>query len=394
MKFGTKLIHNGNEVDPTTGALSIPIYQTSTFHQFDIENFGKYDYARSGNPTREALENTIAKLENGVRGFAFSSGMAAISSVLSLFSAGDHIVICEDVYGGTFRIATKVLNRFGIEFTFVDASNLQEIEAGIKPNTKGLYLETPSNPLLKITDLRGAIKLAKENDILVIVDNSFLSPYLQKPLDLGADIVVHSATKFIAGHSDVIGGLAVVNSEELAQELYTIQNSFGAILGPQDCWLTLRGLKTLKVRMDAYEQTASKLANWLLEQEEVEDVYYPGLKNHPGHDIHFEQASGAGAVLSFTLKTIEQTTKFLQTVENVAVAVSLGGVETIVSYPVKMSHATIPVDVRERLGVKDTLIRVSVGLEDLEDLIASFRKALNAGAREKQAVHGTGKSNN
>ncbi|MFB7139392.1 trans-sulfuration enzyme family protein [Gottfriedia sp. NPDC056225] len=394
MKFGTKLIHNGNEVDPTTGALSIPIYQTSTFHQFDIENFGKYDYARSGNPTREALENTIAKLENGVRGFAFSSGMAAISSVLSLFSAGDHIVICEDVYGGTFRIATKVLNRFGIEFTFVDASNLQEIEAGIKPNTKGLYLETPSNPLLKITDLRGAIKLAKENDILVIVDNSFLSPYLQKPLDLGADIVVHSATKFIAGHSDVIGGLAVVNSEELAQELYTIQNSFGAILGPQDCWLTLRGLKTLKVRMDAYEQTASKLANWLLEQEEVEDVYYPGLKNHPGHDIHFEQASGAGAVLSFTLKTIEQTTKFLQTVENVAVAVSLGGVETIVSYPVKMSHAAIPVDVRERLGVKDTLIRVSVGLEDLEDLIASFRKALNAGAREKQTVLGTGKSNN
>ncbi|WP_088012760.1 trans-sulfuration enzyme family protein [Gottfriedia acidiceleris] len=392
MQFGTKLIHNGNEVDQATGALSIPIYQTSTFHQFDIENFGKYDYARSGNPTREALENTIAKLENGVRGFAFSSGMAAISSVLSLFSAGDHIVICEDVYGGTFRIATKVLNRFGIDFTFVDASNIQEIEAGIKPNTKGLYLETPSNPLLKITDLSSAIKIAKENDILVIVDNSFLSPYLQRPLDLGADIVVHSATKFIAGHSDVIGGLAVVNSEELANDLYTIQNSFGAILGPQDCWLTLRGLKTLKVRMDAYEQTASKLANWLLEQEEVEDVYYPGLKNHPGHDVHFEQATGGGAVLSFTLKTLEQTTSFLQSVENVAVAVSLGGVETIVSYPVKMSHAAIPVDVRERLGVKDTLIRVSVGLEDIEDLIVSFRKALNV--REKQEVQSVGKTTN
>jgi cysteine-S-conjugate beta-lyase len=376
MKFGTKLIHNGNEVDPYTGALSIPIYQASTFHQPNIEHLGKYDYARSGNPTREALENTIAQLENGVRGFAFSSGMAAISSVLSLFSAGDHIVICEDVYGGTFRIATKVLNRFGIEFTFVDASDTSEIETAIKSNTKGLYLETPSNPLLKITDLREAIKIAKRNDVIVIVDNSFLSPYFQKPLDLGADIVVHSATKFIAGHSDVIGGLAVVKSEELAKDLYTIQNSFGAVLGPQDCWLTLRGLKTLKVRMDVYEQTAQKLANWLASNECVEEVYYPGLKDHPGHDIHFEQASGGGAVLSFTLKTIDQTIRFLQNVENVAVAVSLGGVETIVSYPVKMSHAAIPKDVRERLGVKDTLIRVSVGLEDVEDLIASFQKAL------------------
>ena len=376
MKFGTKLIHNGNEVDPYTGALSIPIYQASTFHQPNIETIGKYDYARSGNPTREALENTIAQLENGVRGFAFSSGMAAISSVLSLFSAGDHIVICEDVYGGTFRIATKVLNRFGIEFTFVDASEISEIETAIKSNTKGLYLETPSNPLLKITDLRESIKIAKRNDVIVIVDNSFLSPYFQKPLDLGADIVVHSATKFIAGHSDVIGGLAVVKSEELARDLYTIQNSFGAVLGPQDCWLTLRGLKTLKVRMDVYEQTAQKLANWLLTNECVEEVYYPGLKDHPGHDVHFEQASGGGAVLSFTLKTIDQTIRFLQKVENVAVAVSLGGVETIVSYPVKMSHAAIPKDVRERLGVKDTLIRVSVGLEDVEDLIASFQKAL------------------
>lgn len=376
MKFGTKLIHNGNEIDPYTGALSIPIYQASTFHQSDIEKFGKYDYARSGNPTREALENTIAQLENGVRGFAFSSGMAAISSVLSLFSAGDHIVICEDVYGGTFRIATKVLNRFGIEFTFVDASNLSDIQLAIKANTKGLYLETPSNPLLKITDLSGAIKIAKKNDIIVIVDNSFLSPYFQKPLDLGADIVVHSATKFIAGHSDVIGGLAVVRSEELARDLYTIQNSFGAVLGPQDCWLTLRGLKTLKVRMDAYEETAQKLANWLLSNDCVEEVFYPGLKHHPGHDTHFEQASGGGAVLSFTLKTVEQTIHFLQNVENVAVAVSLGGVETIVSYPVKMSHAAIPKDVRERLGVKETLIRVSVGLEDVEDLISSFQKAL------------------
>lgn len=377
MKFGTKLIHNGNEIDPFTGALSIPIYQTSTFHQDDITNFGKYDYARSGNPTREALENTIAILENGVRGFAFSSGMAAITSVLSIFSAGDHIVICEDVYGGTYRVATKILNRFGIEFTFVDATNLDEVESAIQENTRGVYLETPSNPLLKITDLQGVIKIAKKQALLVIVDNSFLTPYLQKPLDFGADIVVHSATKFLAGHSDVIAGLAVVKDEELAKELYTIQNSFGAVLGPQDCWLTLRGLKTLKVRMDAHEQTAQKLANWLLQQEDVEEVFYPGLTNHPGHAIHFDQASGGGAVLSFTLKTAQQTVQFLQNIDHVAVAVSLGGVETIVSYPVKMSHAAMPSEVREKLGVKDTLIRVSVGLEDFEDLIASFEKALN-----------------
>lgn len=377
MKFGTKLIHNGNEIDEETGALSIPIYQASTYHQRDIDSFGKYDYSRSGNPTREALENTIARLENGCRGFAFSSGMAATSSVLSIFSAGDHIIICEDVYGGTYRITTKVLSRFNIEFTFVDASNLDNIKAAVRENTKAIFLETPSNPLLKITDLKGAIEIAKSNELIVIVDNTFMSPYLQKPLDLGADIVVHSATKFIGGHSDVVGGLAVAKTEDLANRIYAIQNSFGAILGPQDCWLLLRGLKTLKVRLDVHQQTAEKLANWLVKREEVEAVYYPSLQGHPGREIHLAQASGGGAVLSFRLKSLDVAKYFLNNIENAAFAVSLGGVETIVSYPAKMSHAAIPREEREKLGVTDTLIRVSVGLEEFEDLIESFDKALN-----------------
>lgn len=376
MRFGTKLIHNGNEIDEHTGALSIPIYQASTYHQKDIDNFGKYDYSRSGNPTREALENTIAQLENGYQGFAFSSGMAATSSVLSIFSAGDHIIVCEDVYGGTYRIATRVLNRFGIEFTFVDALNLENLKNAIKENTKAIFLETPSNPLLKITDLKGAISIAKERDLVVIVDNTFMSPYLQRPLDLGADIVVHSATKFIGGHSDVVGGLAVAKTKELSRRIYTVQNSFGAILGPQDCWLLLRGLKTLKVRLDAQGVTAEKLAKWLKERKEIQEVYYPGLETHPGHDIHFAQASGAGSVLSFKFKSLEQTKYFLNNIENAAFAVSLGGVETIVSYPVKMSHAAIPKEKRESLGVTDTLIRVSVGLEEYEDLIESFEAAI------------------
>lgn len=377
MKFGTKLIHNGNEIDEETGALSIPIYQASTYHQRDIDSFGKYDYSRSGNPTREALENTIAQLENGYRGFAFSSGMAATSSVLSIFSAGDHIIICEDVYGGTYRITTKVLSRFNIEFTFVDASNLDNIKAAVRENTKAIFLETPSNPLLKITDLKGAIEIAKSNELIVIVDNTFMSPYLQKPLDLGADIVVHSATKFIGGHSDVVGGLAVAKTEDLADRIYAIQNSFGAILGPQDCWLLLRGLKTLKVRLDVHQQTAEKLSRWLLKREEVEAVYYPSLEGHTGREIHLAQASGGGAVLSFRLKSLDVTKYFLNNIENAAFAVSLGGVETIVSYPAKMSHAAIPREEREKLGVTDTLIRVSVGLEEFEDLIESFDKALN-----------------
>lgn len=376
MNFGTKLIHNGNEIDKSTGALSIPIYQASTFHQQDVDNPGDFDYSRSGNPTREALENTIAKLEGGVNGYAFSSGMAAISSVFSLFLAGDHILVCKDVYGGTYRSVSKLFSNFNIEATFVDASDLEDIKGSIKENTKALFLETPSNPFLTVTDLRACVKIAKSHNILTIVDNTFMSPYLQRPLELGVDIVLHSASKFIGGHSDVVAGLVVVKDKEIARKIYFVQNTYGAILGPQDSWLLLRGLKTLKVRLDFQQKSAEKLANWLIEQKEIAEVYYPGLIKHPGREIHLSQADGYGAVLSFRTKNEDIAKGFLSKVTLAAVAVSLGGVETIVSYPVKMSHASIPWEEREILGIREDLIRVSVGLEDTEDLIKDFSIAL------------------
>ncbi|TCT14910.1 cystathionine beta-lyase [Natranaerovirga pectinivora] len=376
MKFGTRLIHNGNEIDEKTGALSIPIYQASTFHQKDIDGPVEFDYSRSGNPTRKALEETIAILEGGYKGFAFSSGMAATSSVLSIFEKDDHIIVCEDVYGGTHRVASKFFNKFGIEITFVNVTNIENIRKNIKKNTKAIFLETPSNPLLKVTDLKGVVKIAKEHNILTIIDNTFMTPLLQRPIDLGMDIVIHSATKFIGGHSDVIGGLVVVNSEALAKKVYFVQNGFGAILGPQDSWLLLRGIKTLKVRMDFQQKNALELATWLEKQDGVTEVYYPGLKNHPGKELHLSQAEGSGAVLSFKTDTPERARSFMKKVTLAAVAVSLGGVETIVSYPVKMSHAAIPKTERERLGITDNLIRVSLGLEEIDDIIDDFKNAL------------------
>ncbi len=377
MGFGTKLIHNGNETDKQTGALSIPIYQTSTYHQEDIDKPREFDYSRSGNPTRKALESTIALLEGGDRGFAFASGMAATSSVLSIFSAGDHVIVCEDVYGGTYRICSTFFNRFNLDVTFVDASDLAAVRKSIKANTKALFLETPSNPLLKITDLREAVGIAKEHKLLTIIDNTFMSPYLQRPMELGFDIVIHSATKFIGGHSDVLGGLVAVKGHDLARRVYQVQNSFGAVLGPQDSWLLLRGIKTLKIRLDYQQANAQRLAEWLSSHKKVQEVFYPGLKNHKGRDIHLSQADGPGAVLSFMAKDSETASAFMKNVKMAAVAVSLGGVETIVSYPVKMSHAAIPKQERERLGITDSLIRVSVGLEDLEDLVEDFDRALS-----------------
>ncbi|QUH26689.1 PLP-dependent transferase [Serpentinicella alkaliphila] len=377
MKFGTKLICNSGSKDPHTGALSLPIYQASTFHQEDVDNMGEFDYSRSGNPTRKGLEETIALLEGGTYGYAFASGMAAISSVLLTFAAGDHLLVCKDIYGGTYRACTTQLKDHGIEATFVDTENLEEIRKNIKTNTKGLYLETPSNPLLKITDLKGAINIAKEFNLITMVDNSFLSPYLQRPLELGADIVIHSATKFIGGHSDVIGGLVVVNERSLAKKIYRIQNTVGAVLGPQDSWLLLRGLKTLKVRMDYQQSSADKLARWLSDHKAVTEVFYTGLESHPNRDIHYSQASGAGAVLSFKMESESFTKAFLKELTLPAVAVSLGGIETIVSYPVKMSHASIPEAERLKLGVTSNLVRVSLGLEDIEDIIEDFNNAFN-----------------
>lgn len=376
MKFATRLIHGSHAIDPATGALSIPICQTSTFAQKSLDHFGKYDYARSGNPTREALEGVVAELEGGSRAFAFGSGMAAISSTLLLFAPGDHLVVCEDVYGGAFRVLTKLFSQWGLATTFVDATSIEALEAAIRPETKGIYLETPSNPLLKITDLRQAATLARNRGVLSLVDNTFMTPYLQRPLDLGCDVVLHSGTKFLNGHSDVVCGFAVVRDPTLAKRIGFIQNAFGAILGPQDCWLTLRGLKTLKIRMEESQATATRIAEWLTKQPLVKKVYYPGLSAHPGHGIHQRQADGPGAVLSFELASYELTRRVLEGVELAAFAVSLGGVESIISYPAKMSHAAMPPDERASRGISDTLVRLSVGLEDPDDLIADLARVV------------------
>lgn len=378
MKFATKLIHGKYLTDPQTGALSVPIYQVSTFHQDDVDKRQPYDYSRSGNPTRSALEEAVSVLESGKQGFAFSSGMAATSSVLSIFSSGDHVVVCRDVYGGTYRVLTTLFNRMGLEADFVDTTKLENIAAVMRKNTRAVFLETPSNPLLKITDLRGAIALAKDHGALVIVDNTFMTPYLQRPLELGADIVIHSATKFLGGHSDVVGGLAVVKCAELAKRVYSVQNGFGAVPGPQDCWLILRGLKTLKVRMDYQQQSALRLATWFAKHPLISEVYYPGLGQGQGSEVHAAQADGPGAVFSFVAKDPAVAKSFMKHVTLAAVAVSLGGVETIVSYPAKMSHASIPEAERETMGITDRLIRVSAGLEDTQDLMDDFEKAFKS----------------
>jgi Cystathionine beta-lyases/cystathionine gamma-synthases len=378
VKFATRLIHPGSETDPVTGAASVPIYLASTYHHASLDEPPAFDYARSGNPTRAALEEAAARLEGGAAAFAFSSGMAAIASVLMLFSTGDHLVVSEDVYGGTYRLLTTVLARLGIETTFVDTTDPERVAAAVRPNTKALYIETPSNPTLKITDLRAMVAIAQRHGLLTIVDNTFLTPYRQRPLELGCDIVVHSATKFLSGHSDVVAGLAIVRDAELGRRLYAVQNAVGAVLGVQDSWLLLRGLKTLKVRLDQAERTAAQLAAWLKTHPAVRRVYYPGLRDHPGHATHRSQATGDGAVLAFDLGSAEAVRRFVQAVRLPIVAVSLGAVESILTYPARMSHAAMPPEVRRARGIGDGLLRLSVGLEALEDLQADLAQALAA----------------
>lgn len=376
----TTLIHEGtrSRFERSTGAVNVPIYLSSTFHQPSFDDFGPFDYSRSGNPTREALEKTIAALEGGTRGFAFASGIAAISSAFMLLEAGDHIVITEDVYGGTYRFVTEVLPKFGIQHTFTDATNLESISASIQSNTKLIYLETPSNPRLGITDIEGVVQLARTHNCLTFLDNTFMSPLYQRPLALGVDIVLHSATKFLSGHSDVIAGLAVTKSEELGERLAFIQNSFGAILGVQDCFTLIQSIKTLDARLSKSVDAAQKIAVYLDEHPLVEEVFYPGLPNHPGYDIHLKQASSPGAVLSFSLPNREAAKVFVENVKIPVYAVSLGGVESILSSPAQMSHAAMPKEEREKRGITDGLLRFSVGLEHVDDLIADFHQALQA----------------
>ncbi|GAY77038.1 cystathionine beta-lyase [Sporolactobacillus inulinus] len=373
--FSTKLIKKTVAVDPQTGAANVPVYLSSTFHQKDFDHFGKYDYTRSGNPTRDALEEAIASLEGGTRGFAFASGMAAISTAFLLLSAGDHAVVPKNVYGGTFRILTQVLGRFGIDHTFVDTTNLEEVEKAIRPNTKVIYVETPSNPTLRVTDIQAIVQLAKAHRCLTFVDNTFMTPVFQRPLDLGADLVLHSATKFISGHSDVVAGLAVAASKEIADKIYFLQNALGAVLGVQDSWLLLRGLKTLDVRIRKSAESAQRIAEFFAARPEVKRVFYPGLADHPGAALHAEQASSGGAVLSFELKNEASARAFVNHVKLPVFAVSLGAVESILSYPPKMSHAELNEEEREKAGIGSGLLRLSVGLEDAEDLIRDFSEA-------------------
>ncbi|NOJ70278.1 trans-sulfuration enzyme family protein [Paenibacillus alvei] len=375
-RFATKLIHFGGEIDAGTGASSVPIYQATTFHHEDIYNPPQFDYSRSGNPTREALEQYITLLEGGTNGFAFASGMAAISSTFLLLSAGDHVIVTEDVYGGTYRLLTTILSRLNIESTLVDMTDMEQVKAALRPNTKAVYLETPSNPTLKITDIAEITAWAKEHGLLTMLDNTFMTPYHQRPIELGVDLVLHSATKFLGGHSDVLAGLAVTANESLGRRVKQLQNGLGTVLGVQDSWLLMRGMKTLEARMNHSEQSARRLAQWLSERSDIAAVYYPGLANHPRREVHEKQSQGYGAVVSFDVGSDERAKEVLSKVSIPLVAVSLGAVESILSYPAMMSHAAMPRDVRLQRGITDGLLRFSVGLEHVEDLIADLEQAL------------------
>jgi len=376
VKFTTKLIHAGFDSDPLTGAVTVPIYQVSTYKQEAIGKHKGYEYSRTGNPTRAALEAQIAELEEGARGLAFASGLAALSTILLLFGAGDHLIIGDDVYGGTFRLQDKVFRRFGLEATYVDTSDAARVVEAIRPNTKALLIETPTNPLLKITDLAAMGRIAKAHGLLLVVDNTFMTPYWQRPLEHGADIVWHSATKYLGGHSDVVGGLVVTRDPEVGQRLAFLQNAAGGVPGPQDCYLLMRGIKTLAVRMKEHEANAGKIVAWLSAHSKVRKVYYPGLPDHPGREVHQRQAGGFGGMVSFDVGSGELADQMLRRVRLFTLAESLGAVESLIEVPARMTHASIPADRRGALGVTDGLIRISVGIEDADDLIADLEQAM------------------
>ncbi|MFF2091030.1 bifunctional cystathionine gamma-lyase/homocysteine desulfhydrase [Paenibacillus sp. NPDC058174] len=376
MRKRTELIHGGIFGDPHTGAVSVPIYQTSTYEQEEIGVHKGYEYSRTGNPTRHALEALIRDLEDGERGFAFASGMAAITAVLMLLSSGDHLLVNDDVYGGTYRIATKVTNRLGIEASFVDTANLNALEEAVRPHTKALLLETPTNPLLKLTDIAAVAAWAKARGLLLIVDNTFSTPYWQNPIPLGADIVVHSATKYLGGHSDVVAGLAVVNDSGLGERLHFIQNATGGVLGPQDSWLLLRGMKTLGLRMEAHERNAKELAAMLSAHPAVRAIHYPGLESHPQHELARRQARGFGGMIAFDVGSGKKAADVIRKLRYFTLAESLGAVESLISIPARMTHASIPKERREALGISDGLIRISAGIEDSEDLIEDLANGL------------------
>jgi cystathionine beta-lyase/cystathionine gamma-synthase len=376
MGFRTDAIHAGQEPDPATGAVTIPIYQTSTYLQEGLGKNKGFEYARTQNPTRMALEKNMAVLEGGVAGYAFASGMAATTALTQLLlKQGDHAICSDNVYGGTFRLFDKIVRHYGVEFNYVNTSNLSHLEKAMRPNTRMVFIETPTNPIMSITDIRGVSGIAHKTDCRVVVDNTFMTPYFQRPIDLGADIVVHSTTKYLNGHSDSVGGAVVLKREDDAKQLQFIQNAAGAILSPFDSWLVLRGIKTLPVRMDAHNANGAAVANYLAAKKEVQKIYYPGLAGHPGHELAKKQMSGFGGMIAFDLGSLDRASRFLERVQLCSLGESLGGVETLISHPATMTHASVPVEERNRLGITDGLIRISVGIEDVEDLIADLENA-------------------
>lgn len=379
VKFATKAIHAGQQPDPTTGAIMTPVYLTSTYVQESPGVHKGWEYSRTHNPTRRAYENCMAALENGTHGFAFASGCAATSTILALLKNSDHVIAMDDMYGGTFRLFDKVLRPMGLNFSYVDLTQVKNFEAAITSTTKMVWLETPTNPTLKLVDIQTIAKIAHQKGILVVVDNTFMSPYFQRPLDLGADIVVHSATKYIGGHSDMVGGIAVTNKAEIAERLAFLSNSMGTIQGPFDSFLALRSLKTLPLRMKAHEANAMKIAEFLVSHSKVEKVIYPGLKSHPQHDLAKRQMLGFGGMITFFIKGgLPAARKFLESVAIFSLAESLGGVESLIEHPAIMTHASVPADKRKELGIDDSLIRLSVGIEDIDDLINDLEKAFNS----------------
>ncbi|BCJ85353.1 trans-sulfuration enzyme family protein [Effusibacillus dendaii] len=385
MNIETKLAQAGNRQDPLTGAVSLPIHHATTFAHPAFGQSTGFDYTRTLNPTRKVLEETIADLENGKRGFAFASGMAAIACLVELFDPGDHLISTNDLYGGTYRLFEQILRRKGIETSYVDSTDLSQVKAAVQPNTKAIFIETPTNPTMKITDIAGCVSIAAEHGLLTIVDNTFMTPYFQRPLDLGADIVLHSGTKYLGGHNDVLCGLLAVKDEKLGERLFFLQNSIGAVLGPQDSWLMIRGMKTLALRMEKHQENAAKVAAWLATHPAVTTVYFPGLDGAPGKSVHDQQCTGAGGMLSFEVEHESMIEPILANLKMITFAESLGGVESLMTYPAKQTHFDIPKEVREAYGVTDRLLRFSVGIEHADDIIHDLAQALQAAKSEVAA---------
>ncbi|TMQ54282.1 MAG: PLP-dependent transferase [Candidatus Eisenbacteria bacterium] len=378
MGFSTDAVHAGQEPDPVTGSVTVPIYQTSTYVQEELGKHKGFEYARTQNPTRFALEKNVATLERGARGFAFASGMAAITAVTYLLKSGDHVVASNNMYGGTYRLFEKVLTSYGLSFTYVNTGDLKATEAAFRPTTRMLFVETPTNPSMIVSDLRALAELARSRNALLVVDNTFMTPYFQRPIELGAHLVVHSTTKYLNGHSDMVGGIVISSDPAASERLQFVQNAAGAVPGPFDCWLCLRGIKTLALRMERHNQSALAIAEWLAGQSKLKKVFYPGLKNHPGHELHKRQASGFGGMIAFETGSIERGAAFLRATRLFALAESLGGVESLISHPATMTHASVPKSERESVGLTDGLVRISVGIEDLDDLIRDLEGALAA----------------